>query len=344
MNKSEILPLLNHSIPLYSSLVSALFIILQRWKLENKTDRKVYRISLAYFIIKALSWIGILMYVYMPKSYSYIGSFHILGVLLIQVFFYQLIYTLTRRDDERDFSFLHYVIPLFFFITHLVWSLFIPIDVQMQITLAQGEPVAGYEAYSSFFNSKFIIRFLFSLVYIVLCFYRLIRYSRDVVNYSADDSRSSITWGYKTAFLSIALIFAPGLGLVLSIKENLESFLVLIPAAMLLIQHVILCYNLLTTNYVLMYDEDDFSNLAKEEQSATPPKVVTKEQLEDYMRTEKPYLNPNLKITDMMGYLKTNRTYLSAFINKEYGVNFSSFINMYRLEELDKLLANPKYT
>ncbi len=62
------------------------------------------------------------------------------------------------------------------------------------------------------------------------------------------------------------------------------------------------------------------------------------------MRTEKPYLNPNLKITDMMGYLKTNRTYLSAFINKEYGVNFSSFINMYRLEELDKLLANPKYT
>lgn len=214
----------------------------------------------------------------------------------------------------------------------------------MQITLAQGEPVAGYEAYSSFFNSKFIIRFLFSLVYIVLCFYRLIRYSRDVVNYSADDSRSSITWGYKTAFLSIALIFAPGLGLVLSIKENLESFLVLIPAAMLLIQHVILCYNLLTTNYVLMYDEDDFSNLAKEEQSATPPKVVTKEQLEDYMRTEKPYLNPNLKITDMMGYLKTNRTYLSAFINKEYGVNFSSFINMYRLEELDKLLANPKYT
>lgn len=343
MTNLDIFRLLNYSIPVFSSLVCALFITLQRWKLEEKVDKKLFHISLAYFIVKAFSWVGVIIYIYDPDNYPYVGPFYLLEILLIQIFFYQLIYTLTRRDDESGFSFLHYVLPLLLFAVHVVWSSFIPLDIQRQITRAHGDAVSGYEAYSLFFNSKSHIRLIFSLVYIVLSFYRLIRYSSDVVNYSADESRISIRWGYNTAFLSIALIVAPALGAFVSKKDNLDSFLVLIPIVVLLIQHIILCYNLLTTNYVLMYNEDDFNQSANKEHGADL-RIVTKEQLEDYMRTEKPYLNPSLKITDMTGSLKTNRTYLSTFINQEYGVNFSHFINTYRLEELDKLLIDPKYS
>ena len=35
--------------------------------------------------------------------------------------------------------------------------------------------------------------------------------------------------------------------------------------------------------------------------------------------SRKPYLNPEFKITDMARDLVSNRTYISAFINREYG-------------------------
>lgn len=35
--------------------------------------------------------------------------------------------------------------------------------------------------------------------------------------------------------------------------------------------------------------------------------------------------------------LLSNRTYISAFINREYGMNFNRFINNYRLKEVERL-------
>ncbi len=59
-------------------------------------------------------------------------------------------------------------------------------------------------------------------------------------------------------------------------------------------------------------------------------------------KTEKPFLNPNLTITDLVTLLGTNRSYLSALINSEFQQNFSGFINQYRVNEVKSLLTqNP---
>ena len=50
------------------------------------------------------------------------------------------------------------------------------------------------------------------------------------------------------------------------------------------------------------------------------------------------HLNPNLKIWDVSKLLGTNRTYLSNYINKHYDVNFSVFVNSFRVENAKKLL------
>ncbi len=39
--------------------------------------------------------------------------------------------------------------------------------------------------------------------------------------------------------------------------------------------------------------------------------------------------------------LNTNRTYLSNFINREYGMNFSRWINRLRLQELERIRFDP---
>ena len=60
------------------------------------------------------------------------------------------------------------------------------------------------------------------------------------------------------------------------------------------------------------------------------------------MDEEKPYLNPYLKITDLISPLATNRTYFSSFINNTYRVNFSVYINTLRLKEFYALKQLPE--
>jgi YesN/AraC family two-component response regulator len=62
------------------------------------------------------------------------------------------------------------------------------------------------------------------------------------------------------------------------------------------------------------------------------------------MHVEKPHLNSDLRITDLVDMLHVNRTYISSFINREYGLNFSGFINKYRIEEYNALKENPAYS
>lgn len=60
---------------------------------------------------------------------------------------------------------------------------------------------------------------------------------------------------------------------------------------------------------------------------------------------EKIYLNSQLNIMDIVQAVGTNRTYISSIINQQYNQNFCSFVNSYRIEELEKVLVeNPEYT
>ena len=64
--------------------------------------------------------------------------------------------------------------------------------------------------------------------------------------------------------------------------------------------------------------------------------------LEQWMETEKPYLNKDFRLTDMMKILPMNRTYLSQLINNEFGCNFYQYVTTYRIKEAKRLMrANP---
>lgn len=64
--------------------------------------------------------------------------------------------------------------------------------------------------------------------------------------------------------------------------------------------------------------------------------------LEEWMNTEKPYLNPEFRLLDLRQVLPLNRTYLSQLINAEYGCNFYQYVTRYRIEEAKRLMReNP---
>ncbi len=63
-----------------------------------------------------------------------------------------------------------------------------------------------------------------------------------------------------------------------------------------------------------------------------------KAKLEAYMAQTKPYLNPNFKLMDLRAVLPLNRSYLSQFINTEYGCSFFQYVMHYRIDEAKRLM------
>ncbi|MDE5972001.1 MAG: helix-turn-helix domain-containing protein [Muribaculaceae bacterium] len=65
-------------------------------------------------------------------------------------------------------------------------------------------------------------------------------------------------------------------------------------------------------------------------------------QVSEWFEAEKPYLNPDFKLIDVMAVLPLNRTYLSRVFNEGFGENFSAVVRGYRLRYAERLLTeNP---
>ncbi|MCU0469115.1 MAG: helix-turn-helix domain-containing protein [Arcicella sp.] len=70
---------------------------------------------------------------------------------------------------------------------------------------------------------------------------------------------------------------------------------------------------------------------------------MLKEKIDNFMKTQKPYINPKLTLNDMADSLQMNAYILSKIINEGFDKNFFDFINSYRIEEFKRLLELPKY-
>jgi AraC-like DNA-binding protein len=59
-----------------------------------------------------------------------------------------------------------------------------------------------------------------------------------------------------------------------------------------------------------------------------------------FVEENKPYLDPDLTLTELAGALGMGRNQLSEMINSELGTNFYDFINKYRVDEVKRLLRD----
>ena len=68
------------------------------------------------------------------------------------------------------------------------------------------------------------------------------------------------------------------------------------------------------------------------------------EKLTFKMEKEKVFTNSNLNLKSLAKEIETNEKYLSQLINKKHNVNFSNFINNYRIEHSKKLLLDEQHS
>lgn len=68
------------------------------------------------------------------------------------------------------------------------------------------------------------------------------------------------------------------------------------------------------------------------------------EKLTSYMKTSKPWLNPNLSLSKLASEMGISGHFLSQVINEKFGMNFFDFINDYRVEAFKEMSSDPKYS
>ncbi len=69
-----------------------------------------------------------------------------------------------------------------------------------------------------------------------------------------------------------------------------------------------------------------------------------KVRLSEFIEGEKPFLRAGFTLTDMALEIDVPRHVLSHFINKEYGMNFNSLINSFRVEYLKSIpILDPEW-
>ena len=165
-------------------------------------------------------------------------------------------------------------------------------------------------------------------------------------NYSTmDDIDEQWIWRYLTMFL-----ISGGQYIVLSFSTT---------QAHLFTQQWLLLLMLAYSTEQIVFRADPWTMMRstrhKEEQTVAKPEASGEEDgdagewssykaaLEQWMEREKPYCNPEFRLLDLCEVLPLNRTYLSQFINTEYGCSFYQLVTNYRIEEAKRLMdENPE--
>ncbi|MDR0894617.1 MAG: hypothetical protein LBN06_04870 [Prevotellaceae bacterium] len=256
------------------------------------------------------------------------------------IFSFKFIFLITQIGTPRRFGWWNYAVPVLLTIGLWVWTGGIPYTMRHQM-LTMSDRLNGDDPliYNIYRLLPWICS-IYILSYGSVVFFYIKKYRDMIVNYSASEEHTSFGWLYVDYALIIASSLLPVARM--SFYWGYTNVLFLYPI-ILPVWVMLVVYNAIKGSYVLVPtlapEEEKTSEEEGEKKNQTRVgiRLIDRHQFERYMEEKKPYLNPDLCITDMVLDLCTNRTYLSNYINKEYGVNFKTLINGYRLRELERL-------
>jgi AraC-like DNA-binding protein len=193
-----------------------------------------------------------------------------------------------------------------------------------------------------------IIMLCQSAAYIVSAYFKISKHQKNVLLFSSNTG-GDLSW-LKRIIIGIALILF--VVIVHSIFFTFESLSLWVNAFITVIVFDI-AYHSIKQKEIFPFSEaakEDILALEEEAESEEQKKkivsdeelILLRNQLDQFMNKEKPYLDPELNLVKLAGLFDTTPHRLSYVINSGFDKNFFNFINQYRVSEAKLLLANPK--
>ncbi len=340
--------------PAVSALSCAILLLLSYRNSYTHTEVKIKAATLIFMCSSFVSWTTLMMYLFFPELFVWVQALLYLSLLYAQVSFYRIFHILTGDDKKERFSPWHWIVPGIICVALAGWSLSVPYQIQLEITLGRTRTIPqGYEAYATFFVSKIPMRILYTAFYLTLTFLRLAKYRRNVGSPSSLVRKPS-QWMILLLALTVATFLVTGVMATIKVTGLFTSLITAIASIMMMAQHIMLTFLVIQRSYMLYITlpeqtrvaavttipaEAPEANGTKGRKSYSPNcgRPLTKSSFNAWIKENKPYLDPSLKITDLVEAMCVNRTYLSRFINRTYGMNFNRYINSLRIREFERL-------
>ena len=188
--------------------------------------------------------------------------------------------------------------------------------------------------------------FAAQIVWVLIRGYRLIRTTQQRLDNNYTDDRSYLLQPTHTLLLFIGFTAFVSMLLNLLGRDSFDgSVLVSIPAVLM----SILLYGLGYVAAHTFLPEETITQVEEEEEEKA--RTATMEETDELfnkittaLREEKLFMNPNLTIQDLASAVGSNRTYVSACINRRTNFSFSQLVAQYRVENAKAILVDPKYS
>ncbi|MBQ4393721.1 MAG: helix-turn-helix transcriptional regulator [Paludibacteraceae bacterium] len=188
--------------------------------------------------------------------------------------------------------------------------------------------------------------FAAQIVWVLVRGYRLIRTTQQRLDNNYTDDRSYLLQPTHTLLLFIGFTAFVSMLLNLLGRDSFDgSILVSIPAVLM----SILLYGLGYVAAHTFLPEETIAQVEAEEEEKA--RTATMEETDELfnkiitaLREEQLFTNPNLTIQDLAAAVGSNRTYVSACINKRTNFSFSQLVAQYRVENAKAILADPQYS
>lgn len=322
--------------PIVCALICMIMMLMDAKARKYNVQEKNLRVFLAMtYLVTSLGWLGMVFYAVSPRIFAYYYTLFLLTLMLDQVMIYRFVSVITGTGKQHTFNRLHWVIPLFFTAISVISDMTVPVEQQRAVIFLEDSFDGPHTWFRVMYGLTTLIFIVYNTFYPILNLRNIRRYRRFIVNYSSDAYTTSLGWLAVIQVLILVTVPLPLAGLLSGVSPFTFSYFAWLGALPYFVNYLILCYNLLNDNYLIIQPGDT------EEEVSAKNATFDLKNFERYLREKKPYLDPNLRITDLARRLNTNRSYISTFINKEFNMNFCRLINRYRLQELERLRLLP---
>ncbi len=180
-------------------------------------------------------------------------------------------------------------------------------------------------------------------IYVFLVYYLLKQTVSKVKNHLSGIELIKIDWLKKlnTVLIIYLVIKLFALYFMMQIKYEVEIEFVLTLALSAIIYFI--GYSSINIPEIFLVESTNGSQPKYEKSVLTNEQISTiKNSVTHLMEIEKPYLKPDLKLSELAGLLNVSTNHLSQFLNQELKTNFYDFVNNYRTEEAKKRLIDPE--
>ena len=301
-----------------------------------------------------LTYLGAYIGVYAFYSHELFTHFQLLSISLISLlmlhgpFLYYYVLTLVFDKRQNSWKDLLHLIPFVLFNLYILISSFNP-GISEKLNIEKVSPGDNPPLLFSFF----LIMTAFSgTVYFLLTIRLFKKLDINIFNNFSNSANIDLYWVRKlvlifgvvwTALISVTVIHhifhmfsmvfcTDGLFLSLSVFVILIGYFGLKQKVIFSSEDIIVAEEASKT-----HTKYSGSRLSDSEAKQYAGKLT------DYMKSAKPYLNPDLSLPQLATELNISSHYLSQVINEQFNLNFFDFVNRYRVEAFKEKITDHEF-